>query len=186
VSGLFLGVRDLADMISCCFDEDVACVAIPSPSEPSLNWKTPAQCVWDDAEFSQNGIELKSKIALRPIVKQHMLAAEAFFTKILKLPNAGIEELLADLALMQGTSSRRNSKRIHRLHERIESCRRTYSRRIKYAFNSGVEHRLTKFIDMHSKLAHSSFSKTMRTKEINGSHSKTVSGPDQSFDLNIP
>jgi hypothetical protein len=129
VSIVFLEERDLTDMESCQFDEKVACVAIPSRSKSALTWKTPAQCVWDDKEFSQNKIELKSKIALRPIVEQQMPAAKTFFTHVLKLPNAGIHELLADLALMQAKSCN-DSKRIYQIYKRIESCRRTYSQPI--------------------------------------------------------
>jgi hypothetical protein len=132
---VFFDERDLTDMNSCRFDEKVACVAIPSLSESALTWITPAQCVWDDNEFSQNQIKLESKTALRPIVEQHMPAAKTFFTHILRLPNAGIHELLADLALMQATD-RYDSKRVHRIYERIESCRRTFSQTITYAFNS--------------------------------------------------
>jgi hypothetical protein len=129
---VLLDERDLIDVDSCGFDKEVACVAIPSLSGSALTWKTPAQCVWDDNEFSQNNIKLESKIAIRPIVEQYMPAAKTFFTHILKLPNAGIHELLADLALMQ-SKNRCEPKRVHRIYERIESCRRTYSQTIMYA-----------------------------------------------------
>jgi hypothetical protein len=122
-------------MKSCRFDGKPACVAIPSLSESAVTWITPVQCVWDDEEFLQNKIKLESKTALRSIVEQHMPAAKTFFTHILRLPNAGIHELLADLALMQATN-RYDSKRVHRIYERIESCRRTYSKTITYASNS--------------------------------------------------
>jgi hypothetical protein len=143
VSRVFYDDRDLADMTSDHFDEEVACIAIPSRSGSALSWKTPAQCVWDDAEFSQNNIQLESKIALRPIVEQHMPAARTFFTQILRLPNAGINELLADLALMQATSSH-NSRRVDRIYERIESCRRTYPRKIRYVYMHSGWHKLTR------------------------------------------
>jgi hypothetical protein len=140
--------------------------------------------VWDDDEFSQNDIKLESKIALRRIVEQHMPAAKAFFTQILKLPNAGINELLADLALMQATSSY-DSKRVDRIYERIESCRRTYPRKIRYVFSHSVLDRLTRWIEKHSKPAHSCFFGASKTKAINGSHLKTASGPAQSCSLNV-
>jgi hypothetical protein len=172
-------------MISCHFDEEVPCVAIPSRSRSALNWKTPAQCVWDDAEFSQNNIQLKSKIALRPIVEQHIPAARPFFAQILKLPNAGIDELLADLALMQVTSSH-NPKRVHLIYERIKSCRRTDPRKIKYVSLQSVWHRLTRWIEMHSKPDHSCFFGASVTKATHGSHLKTASGPDQFCSPNMP
>lgn len=78
--------------------------------------------MWDDEEFSQNGLELESKTAIRRTVEQHASAAKAFFTDILELPNAGIHELLADLALMQ-EKNRDDPKRVLRLYERIENCR---------------------------------------------------------------
>lgn len=81
--------------------------------------------MWDDEEFSQNGLELESKTAIRRTIEQHASAAKAFFTDILKLPNAGIHELLADLALMQ-KKKRDDPKRVHRLYERIENCRRRW------------------------------------------------------------
>jgi hypothetical protein len=172
-------------MDSCCFDEDVACVAIPSLSGSALTWLTPAQCVWDDTEFSQNEIELKSKTALRTIMEQHMSTARTFFTQILELPNAGIHELLGDLALMQAENSY-NSKRIHRIYERIESCRRPHSKTIAYASYPRDRHRLTILIDLHSKLAHSSFFGAYIAKKINGSRIRIASGPDQSCDLSMP
>jgi hypothetical protein len=150
---VFLGEGYLTNIISYHIEEEVACIAIPRQSESALTWKTPAQCVWDDDEFSQNNIKLESKIALLPIVDLHMPAAKMFFTQILRLPNAGINELLADLALMQATASY-NSKRVNQIYERIESCRRTYPRKIKYVSNHSVWGRLTRWIEKHSKPAH--------------------------------
>lgn len=79
--------------------------------------------MWNDEEFSQNELKLESKTAICRIVEQHAPAAKAFFTDILKLPNAGVNELLADLALMQ-KENRDDPKRVHRLYERIGSYRR--------------------------------------------------------------
>ncbi|KAF2276420.1 uncharacterized protein EI97DRAFT_458354 [Westerdykella ornata] len=104
-------------------DDQTACIAVPSLSGSPLEWKTPAHCVWDDDEFSQNELELESKTTIRRTIEHHAPTAKAFFTDVLKLPNAGIDELLADLALMQ-KRKRDDPKRVHRLYERIESCRR--------------------------------------------------------------
>lgn len=117
-------------------DDKTACIAVPSLSGSALKWKTPAQCVWDDGEFSQNELELESKTAIRRTVEQHALTAKAFFTDVLKLPNAGIDELLADLALMQ-KEKRDDPKRVHRLYERIESCRRRWPETITHVFTPG-------------------------------------------------
>lgn len=103
-------------------------------SGPGLVWKTPAQCVWDDAEFAQNELKLESKISIRRLVECHMTTAHAFFTSILKLPNAGIVELLDDLKLMQ-KCKRNEQARVYRLYERIGSCRRSHSSEIKYVLN---------------------------------------------------
>ncbi|EFZ02032.1 hypothetical protein MAA_01614 [Metarhizium robertsii ARSEF 23] len=111
-------------------DDKTACIAVPS-SGSALEWKTPAQCVWDDDEFSQNGLELESKMSIRSTIENHAPTAKAFFTKLLKLPNAGIRELLADLALMQETK-RDAPKRVYRLYERVESCRRSWPERIRH------------------------------------------------------
>lgn len=94
-------------------------------------WKTPAQCVWDDEEFSQNELYLESKTTIRRIIEQHAPAAKAFFIEVLKLPNAGIHELLADLALMQ-ENKRDDPERVYRLYERIENCRRPWRDTIMY------------------------------------------------------
>jgi hypothetical protein len=107
------------------------CIALPSSSGSTLEWKTPAQCVWGDDEFSQNGLELESKSAIRRIVEQHVPRTKAFFTEVIQLPDAGIDELLGDLALMQ-KNKRDDSKRVYRLYERIESCRRSWPDKIKY------------------------------------------------------
>ncbi|KID97303.1 ATPase-like, ATP-binding domain protein, partial [Metarhizium majus ARSEF 297] len=111
-------------------DDKTACIAVPS-SGSALEWKTPAQCVWDDDEFSQNALELESKMSIRSTIENHAPTAKAFFTKLLKLPNAGIRELLADLALMQETK-RDTPKRVYRLYERVESCRRSWPERIRH------------------------------------------------------
>jgi hypothetical protein len=112
-------------------NDKTPCIAIPSSSGSALEWKTPDQCVWCDDEFSQNELELESKTAIRRTVEQHAPTAKAFFTDVLKLPNAGIDELLADLALMQ-KKKRDDPKRVHRLYERIESCRRIWPKKIKH------------------------------------------------------
>lgn len=104
-------------------DDTTACIAVPSLPGSVLEWKTPAQCVWDDNEFSQNELELQSKTAIRRNVEQHAPTAKAFFINVLQLQNAGIDELLADLALMQ-KKELDNPRRVHRLYERIAShCR---------------------------------------------------------------
>jgi hypothetical protein len=111
--------------------DQTACIAVPSLRGSALEWKTPAQCVWDDQEFSQNGLELESRTVIRRTVEQHAPLAKAFFTDVLKLPNAGIHELLADLTLMQ-QKKRDDPERVYRLYERIESCRRRWPNIIKY------------------------------------------------------
>jgi hypothetical protein len=113
-------------------DNKSACIAVPSSSGSALEWKTPAQCVWDDEEFSRNGLELESKTAIRRTVEQHAPTAKAFFTDAIKLRNAGIDELLADIALMQ-EKKRDDPKRVYRLYERVESCRRSCSKKIMHA-----------------------------------------------------
>ncbi|KAF2262892.1 hypothetical protein CC78DRAFT_605161 [Lojkania enalia] len=69
--------------------DQTACIAVPSTSGSGLEWKTRAQCVWDDDEFSQNELKLESKSAIRRTIEQHAPIAKAFFTDILNLPNAG-------------------------------------------------------------------------------------------------
>ncbi|OBT52528.1 hypothetical protein VE04_07127, partial [Pseudogymnoascus sp. 24MN13] len=109
-------------------------IAIPSESG-SLEWKMPSECVWDDSEFSQNELQLRSKIAMEQIIKQHAPAAASFFTAIIKLPNAGIDELLSDLRLLQQDGSD-DSATVFRLYERIEVYRRSSVEKIKDAFQT--------------------------------------------------
>lgn len=90
----------------------------------------PSECVWDDSEFSQNELQLRSKIAMQQIITQHAPAATSFFTSIIKLPNAGIDELLGDLRLLQQDGSD-DSATIFRLYERIEVYRRSSADKIK-------------------------------------------------------
>ncbi|PVH94635.1 putative heterokaryon incompatibility protein [Periconia macrospinosa] len=105
-------------------------IAVPSEANSALEWKTRAECVWDDVEFSQNGLKMESKCAIRHIIEQNAPAARGFFTQLLKLPDAGVDELLDDLALMQ-EQNRDEPSRVYMLYERIESYRRRYPKKIK-------------------------------------------------------
>lgn len=87
-------------------------------------------CVWDDSEFSQNELQLRSKIAMQKIIMQHAPAATSFFTSVIKLPNVGIDELLGDLRLLQQDGSD-DSATVFRLYERIEVYRRSSAEKIK-------------------------------------------------------
>ncbi|KUL87498.1 hypothetical protein ZTR_04598 [Talaromyces verruculosus] len=116
-------------------NDHTVCIAVPSLAGSALEWKTPTQCVWDDEEFSENGLELESKTAIRHTIEQHAPAAKAFFVVVLKLPNAGVNELLADLALMQ-KEDRDDPERVHQLYERIASCRRRWPHTIRHAFET--------------------------------------------------
>lgn len=98
----------------------------------------PAQCVWDDEEFSRNGLVLESKFTMRQIIEQHAPSVVPFFTTMLRLQNAGIFELIADLKLMQ-ENGRDDSQRVFRLYERIESYRRQWGREIKQVIKSGCD-----------------------------------------------
>lgn len=110
-----------------------AYIAIPPLNGVALEWRKPSQCVWDMDEFKQNGLELATKTSIRDTIRKHASTATAFFTEILELPNAGIDELLADLALMQ-KGQIDDPKRIYRLYERIQSHRRKEASKIKYLF----------------------------------------------------
>ncbi|KAF2187468.1 hypothetical protein K469DRAFT_772048 [Zopfia rhizophila CBS 207.26] len=104
---------------SCNVNNSSYCIAVPSPSG-DLEWRKPSQCVWDDAEFVENGLELKSKVAIRRIIERDAPSASLFFTNILKLPNAGINELLEELKVLQEDGSD-NTMTIFRLYERIQT-----------------------------------------------------------------
>lgn len=111
--------------------DETPCIAVPPSSGSILDWKTPAQCVWDDNEFRLNELELESKTSVRSTIENHAPATKAFFTEVLKLPNAGIDELLGDLALMEETK-RDNPKRVYRLYERLNSCHRVWPENITH------------------------------------------------------
>jgi hypothetical protein len=98
------------------------CIAVPSPSG-KLQWKMPSQCVWRDTEFSENGLQLRSKLAMQPLIEHHAPDTIPFFTNILKLPDAGIDELLEDLKMLQQESSD-DAMLVFRLYERIQTHRR--------------------------------------------------------------
>ncbi|KAH7130730.1 putative heterokaryon incompatibility protein [Dendryphion nanum] len=114
-------------------DSETACIALPSFSGSALEWKTQAQCVWDDGEFSQNGLKLESKTSVRRIIEKCVPTAQPFFDHVLNLRDAGITELLADLVLMQKKKSD-DSKRVYLLYERIETHRRNSRREIREVF----------------------------------------------------
>jgi hypothetical protein len=116
-------------------EDELEFLAVPI-SKSRFEWKSRAQCVWSDDEFSQNGLHLKSKIAIRDSVKKHARAAECFFTEYLGIPDAGIEEMLDDLKLMQEQRCN-DTERIHCLYKRIESFSRKHSEAIKYVSLSG-------------------------------------------------
>src|ERR1700752_657438 len=81
----------------CIIDANSYCIAVPVSSGSLLEWKVPSECVWDDQEFSQNGLQIRSKLVFRNIVEQHAATTKTFYTEILKLSDAGICELLRDL-----------------------------------------------------------------------------------------
>ena len=108
-------------------------------SGSSLNWKTPSECVWDDREFLQNGLQIRSKKAMRHVVEQRYPTAKAFFTDILKLSDAGISELLRDLELMQENDSDEPS-RVNLLYERIETFRRGSHTMIRFVWSCYTEY----------------------------------------------
>lgn len=120
----------LADRSRCTIATNSYCIAVPSSSGSALDWKSPSECVWDDQEFSQNGLQIRSKIAIRHIVEQHTPTTKAFFTDILKLSDAGICELLRDLELMQEHDCDEPA-RVYRLYERIQSFHRGSSKMIR-------------------------------------------------------
>jgi len=106
------------------------CIAIPTENG-ALEWKTPSQCVWDDAEFTQNGLNLQSKVSMKKLIEQHTPNATHFFTDLLKIPDAGIDELLEDLRLLQQALSN-DSKTVFLLYERIQTHCRSSAAKVKY------------------------------------------------------
>jgi len=91
----------------------------------------PSECVWDDQEFRVNGLQLRSKVAVREFVEDHAATAASFYTNILKLPDASINELLGDLKLLQ-VSNCNEPDRVYLLYERIEAFRRSSDSMIRY------------------------------------------------------
>jgi hypothetical protein len=109
-------------------------IAVPV-SESHLVWRSLAQCVWSDDEFSQHGLQLESKMAIRDMIERNAPSAKKFFTECLKLPNAGINEMLSGLRAMQEWKYN-DIKRIHRLYESIQSLRHIHAEEIKYVLAS--------------------------------------------------
>lgn len=71
-------------------------------------------------------------------MEQHGATVKAFFTTTLKLPNAGVSELLDDLTKMQ-EEERDEPERVYLLYERIENSRRQYTENIKYVCGSNLQ-----------------------------------------------
>ena len=69
---------------------------------------------------------------MRQITEQHDISVAMFFTSVVGLQNAGISELLDDLALMQQDGSD-DTATVFRLYERIEVYRRSSLDKIKCA-----------------------------------------------------
>jgi hypothetical protein len=109
-------------------------IAVPV-SESRIEWRSLAQCVWNDDEFSQHGLQLESKMAIRDMIERNAPSAKKFFIKCLKLPNAGINEMLGGLRVMQERKSN-DIKRINRLYGRIQSLRHIHAEEIKYVLPS--------------------------------------------------
>ena len=118
---------------SLSIDSSSCCIAVPSTSG-KLQWKTPSECVWRDTEFSENGLQLRSKLAVQPLIDLHAPDTSPFFTNILKLPDAGIDELLGDLKMLQQESSD-DVMLVFLFYERIQTHRRNgaASDKIRYA-----------------------------------------------------
>jgi hypothetical protein len=91
--------------------------------------------VWNDDEFSQHELQLESKMAIRDMIERNAPSSKKFFTECLKLPNAGINEMLGDLRIMQ-ERKRSDIKRIHRLYGRIQSLHHIHAEEIKYVLLS--------------------------------------------------
>ncbi|KAF2176591.1 hypothetical protein K469DRAFT_698364 [Zopfia rhizophila CBS 207.26] len=98
-------------------------------------WKRPSECVWDDSEFTQNGLHLQSKTAIRRRLLSYVPRIEVFLTRILNLPNAGVRELLLDLEKLQREGSE-DAATIFRIYERISGYCRSNSNDIRAAFNA--------------------------------------------------
>jgi hypothetical protein len=113
-------------------DGKIDFIAVPV-SESHIEWRSLAQCVWNDDEFSQHGLQLESKMAIQELIERNAPSAKEFFTECLKLPNAGINEMLGDLRVMQ-EQKRNDTKRIHQLYGRIESLHHIHAEEIKYVY----------------------------------------------------
>jgi hypothetical protein len=108
------------------------CIMVPS-ANGVLEWRTPRECVWEDTEFSENGLQLRSKLAMEPLVERHAPEIRQFFTNILKLPDAGIDELLEDLQMLWLENSD-DVMLVFRLYERIQTRRRIQSASVKIKY----------------------------------------------------
>jgi hypothetical protein len=128
----------------------------------------PSQCVWRDTEFSENGLQLRSKLAMQPLIEYHAPDTSPFFTEILKLPDAGIHELLEDLKILQQESSD-DVMLVFRLYERIQTHRRNgaASDKIRYARIDKVDESTQKMAEtLSTTILWSLFGTTMATQFI--------------------
>jgi hypothetical protein len=88
-------------------------------------------CVWDDGAFTQLGLTLRSKVAIRNAIEREIPDAAPLFNNILKLHNAGCTEFLGDLKLLQETNSI-DEVTIHLLYDKIETYRLSHEQIIRY------------------------------------------------------
>jgi hypothetical protein len=68
---------------------------------------------------------------MRRVIEAHSPLTSLFFTNLLELPDAGINELLEDLKILQREKSN-DSRTVFRLYERIETHRRNSAAKIMY------------------------------------------------------
>jgi len=95
----------------------------------SFSWKKPSDCVWSNEAFRKTTLKLKSKAALSADYNKNLVY---FFTNVLEIRDAGLEEFIADLQLLR-TNESTDEATVQILYKLIQSSASDNENLVRYA-----------------------------------------------------
>jgi hypothetical protein len=114
--------KEAADKKKCRQAFDAYAMIATPVSDGSIVWKTRPQCIWKTTDlFQSNGINLRCKTVLHNVLPQ-LDSLEYLFQKVLQIPNAGLEEFIEELRMLQTEDSHDDSL-VSRIYECIAALR---------------------------------------------------------------
>lgn len=66
-----------------------------------MEWRKSTQCVFNSTLYEENGLILRGKFSLQKALRFCSIATKRFFVNVLRIPDAGIIELLEDLRILK-------------------------------------------------------------------------------------